>query len=125
MRARKLLKQTLGLLGVTREELEHLVACALCIDPFDSADGYHCDVYVEKFWGYTRPKPHELTPQQQANAKMIQDLWAPEIIRQAQAGSLFRSMFPEHVSGSRTDGLTQMPPVLKFGEESNAPGTEA
>jgi hypothetical protein len=100
MRARKLLQQTLELLGVTREELEHLVSCEKCVDPFDGEGSFHCREYQKQFWGYTPPEPYELTPQQRVNAKIIQDLWTPEILR-------------------------QMPSALKFGEESNAPSAEA
>ena len=90
MQDSELLQKTLELLGVSREELEHLVDCRECSEPFDSENGWHCDQYKRQFWGWTPP----IQPVS-GLAPDVQRLWSREILHQAMAGPLFRYIWPK------------------------------
>lgn len=95
MRTRKLLQKTLAALGIPRAELEHLVECDDCFDPFDSERAWYCEEYKRKFQGWTPPPPPN--PEQARMTSQLQRLWQQEILNQAAPVLRFEEIYRSNV----------------------------
>lgn len=85
MKAKKVLRAIGEHLGLSRAEMEHVVDCTVC----SIYDQDYCLPFRKEFRGYV---PRELTDEEKARGKFIQDLWGPVLLSQMQPLLRFESL---------------------------------